>query len=116
MRKRVLILVYIIFFSCSDNIYQKEKDLLKYDYLFPFIIKDGEYVKGVLNVDTNELTYYYKVKDIKYTLNNIETEASLNGWKNNNIYQKKICIYSDSFEIVSVYIIEEKELIKIVVK
>lgn len=66
-----------MFFSCSDIVYQKEEDLLKYDYLSPFFIKNGEYIKGVLNLYTNELSYYYKVKEPNMVKDDIERKAKI---------------------------------------
>lgn len=120
MMFRILILVisYFIFSSCSDIVYQKEEDLLKYDYLSPFIIKEGEYIKGILNLDTNELLFYYKVEKPNVILNKIEKQAICDGWvKYNNIYLKEVSIYDNSDRsLIKIEIFKEREVIKVLVK
>lgn len=117
MRMLILFLGSIIVFSCSDIVSQRQEDLLKYDYLYPFVIKEGEYIKGTLNLDTNELTYSYKVKDLSVSLSNIEKKAHDEGWKKvGNKYEKEVIIYGNYKEIIRVGVQKQGDKIKIDVR
>lgn len=93
-------LLFIIL-SCSDEIKQKENDILKYEYLAPFVLKGQKFTKGNLNIDNNQLIYSYEVSDIKDELMRVHNKAITAGWKQRgNSYYKYIPLYENSGETI----------------
>jgi hypothetical protein len=98
-----LISTFIVFLilSCSDKIKQKEKDILKYEYLTPFVLKGQNFINGNLDIDNNHLIYSYEVFDVVGELNRINNQAITEGWeRRKNGYSKYIPIYDNSGETI----------------
>lgn len=114
MKKNIFLLVLCIFMvSCKDIIEQKEKDILKYDYLNPFMIYDERFIQGKLDLDNNILLYSYDVNNVESTMNIIDENAKKEGWKKEkDVYIKKININEYLIKKVKVSIkIDNKRII-----
>ncbi|GEM_PF-1534127 len=107
-----IFLLFIIFtiFSCNENLSLNEKDVVKYDYLKPFLSKDKSDFKGNHNIDSEDFEFSYIVSNTKNTLHEIDEKAMEEGWNKRSInsntisYTKQIKIFESELSLVVVYI------------
>lgn len=105
MRLYMLFMFLFLLPSCSDKVNQKEKDILKYNYLQPFTLERGKFIGGKLDVDNNILEYSYQVIDVSKEMKIIKDKAIGDGWKfENNSFEKYVKIYEIDGEKMNVKI------------
>lgn len=109
INKIALFLISLSFCACNENLKLNENDILKHEYLKPFILIRKSAFKGSHNIDSEKFEFSYKVKNIQNAIIEIDERAEKEKWikKNNtNIisYSKKIEIYKSELTIVTVYI------------
>ena len=96
-----IISFFIIFslFSCNENLSLKEEDVVKYNYLEPFLSSNKIDFKGNHNIDSEDFEFSYQVKNTKSVLNEIDEKAKKENWNKSNLntntisYSKKIGIF-----------------------
>jgi uncharacterized HAD superfamily protein len=79
----LIIAVTILLFSCSDNVKLTEADVIKYDWLKPFLLNTKNF-SGYHNLDLGTLSFKYEYDEefdqIRDSLNNVIDE---NNWEIN---------------------------------
>jgi len=102
--KRILILIIsLMLFSCNSNIKIKEKDILKYEWLKPFILKNKcIFDDGYHDLDLGTMYFSYSYTNIVQmdsVLFYFDEIAKIENWdlnsklKDKRIYSKKIDLY-----------------------
>lgn len=98
------------FFACNENLRLNKNDVLKYDYLKPFISSNNTRFEGSHNLDTENFEFSYKVENTENVLNEIDKKAKKENWiksklnVNNISYSKKIEIFDSELSLVVVNI------------
>lgn len=121
-----IVLIFMIFawYSCNENLSLKEKDVLKYDYLKPFIVSKKINFKGNHNIDDENFEFSYKVEDTKNILKEINHNANKAHWiiqdlsTNKISYSKQIKIIKSTLSsvVVNIKILENDDRIYFEVK
>ena len=110
LNKIVSFFIILTLFSCNENLSLKEEDVLKYDYLQPFVLSNKIDFAGQHNIDSEVFEFSYRVENIKNVLKEIDYRAKRENWnkqdiKGNNIsYSKKIEIFKSKLTLVVVHI------------
>jgi hypothetical protein len=96
--------------SCNENLSLKEEDVLKYDYLKPYLSANKIDFKGNHNIDSEDFEFSYKVENIKNILTEIDRKAKKESWNKRNLntntfsYSKKVEIFKSKLSLVVVNI------------
>ncbi|MPT36157.1 MAG: hypothetical protein E2604_13985 [Flavobacterium sp.] len=104
----ILLLIIFTTFSCNENLNLNERDVVKYDYLKPFLSKEKNDFKGNHNIDSENFEFSYIVDNTKNTLSEIDEKATKEGWNKRNIdsntisYTKQIQIFESELSLVVV--------------
>lgn len=99
-----------VLFSCNENLSLNEKDVIKYDYLKPFLISNKTDFEGKHNIDTEDFEFSYEVVNTKRVLNEIDEKAKRESWHKRNLntntisYSKEIEIFKSELSLVVVNI------------
>lgn len=84
--------------ACNENLSLEVKDVIKYDYLRPFVINNYTEFEGHHNLDSEDFQFSYRTNNVTSTLSKIEENASKNGWQRRDLH-KKIVSYSKKINI-----------------
>lgn len=116
--KTSFVLFIFLCFSCNDNVQLKKEDVLKYDWLKPFVIEIKNEFEGTHNIDNGILKFNYRVKNSKAIILKLDKISFAEKWKINKvndttrIFTKNILIYGETIKktdvTVSYHISENK--------
>ncbi|WP_310554791.1 hypothetical protein [Flavobacterium sp.] len=120
----ILFFMSIALFACNENLSLNEEDVIKYDYLKPFISSDKVGFKGNHNIDSEDFEFSYEVENTKSVLNEIDERAKKESWNKRNLnantisYSKEIEIFKSqlSLVVVNIKILENDDRIYFEVK
>lgn len=124
INKIVSFFILFTMFSCNENLSIKEEDIVKYDYLKPFLSSDKTNFKGYHNIDSEDFEFSYEVVNTKNALKEINQKANKENWvrldlsKNNISYSRQIEIFKSelSLVVVNIKILENDKRIYFEVK
>ena len=108
--KKSFILFIFLCFSCNDNVQLKKEDVLKYDWLKPFVIEIKNEFKGTHNIDNGILKFHYSVRDSKAIISKLDKISFSEKWKVNRvnnttrIYTKNILIYGETIKETKIFV------------
>ncbi len=97
-------------FSCNENLSLKEEDVLKYDYLKPFVSCNKIDFKGNHNIDSEDFAFSYEVENTKSVFKQIDERAKKESWNRRDLntntisYSKEIEIFKSELSLVVVNI------------
>jgi hypothetical protein len=110
IKKIISVLIIFALFSCNENLSLKEEDVVKYDYLKPFLSSNKINFKGNHNIDSEDFEFSYEVENTKRILKEIDEKAKKESWNKSNLssttisYSKKIEIFKSELSLVVVNI------------
>lgn len=124
INKIILFFTSFALFACNENLSLNEKDVVKYDYLKPFLSSNKTGFKGKHNIDSEYFIFSYEVGNTKGVLNEIDERAKNENWNKLNLnantisYSKEIEIFSTelSLVVVNITILENDKRIYFEVK
>lgn len=108
--KKSFVLLIIICFSCNDNIQLKKEDVIKYDWLQPFLIEIKSEFEGIHNVDKGILKFNYSIKNPEEIILKLDNVALVENWTVNKvndstrIFTKNILIYGETLKKTNILV------------
>lgn len=108
--KKCFILFIFLCFSCNDNVQLKKEDVLKYDWLKPFVIEINNDFEGTHNIDNGILKFNYNVKDSKEIILKLDNVSLAEKWKikvvndSTRIFTKDILIYGETLKKTNILV------------
>lgn len=99
--KRVFVIFVFLCFSCGDTVKLKQEDVVKYEWLKPFVIGVEANFEGTHDIDNGSLKFTYKVKDTKYLISKLDEISMVEKWSVNQlndtmrVYTKDILMYGE---------------------
>jgi len=108
--KIILFFISFALFTCNENLSLNEKDVVKYDYLKPFLSSNKVGFKGNHNIDYEDFEFSDEVENTKSVLNEIDERAKKENWNKRNLnantisYSKEIEIFKSEVNLVVVNI------------
>ena len=106
--KTIIFFITITLLACNENLKLTEKDVVKYHYLRPFIVKNYTEFDGYHNLDSEEFQFSYKTNNMINTLSLIEMKTIKEGWSKSNLgknaisYSKNIILFESKSSLVVV--------------
>ena len=122
--KIILFFISFALFTCNENLSLNEKDVVKYDYLKPFLSSNKVGFKGNHNIDYEDFEFSDEVENTKSVLNEIDERAKKENWNKRNLnantisYSKEIEIFKSivNLVVVNIKILENDDRIYFEVK
>lgn len=99
--KRVFVIFVFLCFSCGDTVKLKQEDVVKYEWLKPFVIEVKANFEGTHDIDNGSLKFTYKVEDTKYLISKLDKISMVEKWSVNQlndtmrVYTKDILMYGE---------------------
>ncbi len=120
LEKKILaVLIIFISFSCNDTVKLKEEDVVKYDWLRPFVININDEFYGTHDIENNILKFNYNVNNPENIISKFDKIAISEKWQINKInnatraYSKEILIYGYTMKKITIQINYSKDENKI---
>lgn len=108
--KKSFVLLIILCFSCNNNVQLKKEDVIKYDWLRPFVIEINNKFEGTHNIDNGILKFKYSVKDSKEIILKLDNVSLVEKWKINmvndstRIFTKELLIYGETLKKTNILV------------
>ena len=114
-RMNVLLLLTLLLFSCTENVALKQEDVMKIDWLKPFIMGVASDFDGTHDIDNGALTFSYKTTQTNDIISALDEVSLLEEWKVDKmndltrVYTKNILMYGDTFKTTTIYVIYDSD-------
>jgi hypothetical protein len=108
--KKSFVLLIILCFSCNESVQLKQEDVIKYDWLRPFVIEINNGFEGTHNIDNGILNFNYNVKDSNEIILKLDNVSLIEKWKINivndstRIFTKDILIYGETLKRTNILV------------
>ncbi|WP_353151755.1 hypothetical protein [Flavobacterium sp.] len=117
--KNTFLFFVFLCFSCNDSVQLKKEDVIKHDWIKPFVIEINNELEGIHNIDSGIMKFDYYVKNSKGIIFKLDNIALVEKWNikrindSSRVYTKDIQIYGEYFKetnILVTYIRTENKL------